>query len=453
MSLKKILFPSLEDSSLLRYISFAALYVAQGIPHGLLYYALPAWLAAKGVSPAAIGSYVAVSLLPWSLKIIDAPIMDRFTFLVMGRRRPWILVGQAGLLVTFFFMSFIHEPENNLSLLMLFGFLVNFFAAFQDVATDGMAIDLLPVNQQARANGLMWGSKTLGISASVAAGSWAINNIGFENAIISFSFLIFLIMLIPLSLRERTGERLLPWSKGEASLKSKQLQLHSWKSIFKNLVRVFTLPVSLLMGVAAFSASMGRGLIDVILPVLTVQELGWSDTEYSTLFATANLTAGALGMVIGGFLIDYFGKIKMMSLFIISLTILVLIMSIFSSLWHFEIMVTAFISLFYILVVFFEISLFATAMQLCWKRISATQFTLYMTISNLGLAAGSAIFGPLKGFLSYDLVMLCFILFSSITILLLRFVTFDKHEIQIVKLDSIVSLEEARLVQNEIPLV
>lgn len=89
-------YPSLSENIFLRYFSFAALYVAQGIPEGLLWYAIPAWLAKNGKSPAEIGSHVAVIGILWSLRIINAPIMDRFTYLSMGRRRPWVLFGDQG---------------------------------------------------------------------------------------------------------------------------------------------------------------------------------------------------------------------------------------------------------------------------------------------------------------------------------------------------------------------
>ena len=52
--------PALSENTFLRYFTFAALYVAQGIPEGLLWYAIPAWLAMNGKSPAEIASYVAV---------------------------------------------------------------------------------------------------------------------------------------------------------------------------------------------------------------------------------------------------------------------------------------------------------------------------------------------------------------------------------------------------------
>jgi len=427
--------PSLSENTFLRYFTFAALYVAQGIPEGLLWYAIPAWLAMNGKSPAEIGSYVAIIGIPWSLKIINAPIMDRFTYLSMGRRRPWVLFGQLGLILSFLSMALIADPLNNLSLLMILGFIVSFFEVSQDIAVDGMAIDILPVDQQARANGLMWGSKTLGISASVAAGSWIMSNYGYFYAIVSFSLITSIIIFVPLLLRERPGEKLLPWTKGEASKVAEKIQLHSWKSIFKSLYKVFFLPVSLMMGIAAFSFSVGRGLIDTVLPVFTVQELGWADTDYSQIFAAANLVSGIGGMIIGGFLIDYFGKVKMISIYLSLLIVLVASMSFLNNLWQNEYFVMSFIIGFYILLTFTTIAIFASAMQLCWKRISVTQFTLYMAISNLGLAVGAALMGQLKGFLDWQFVILSYIIFALIMLVLVRFINFEKHQKRVDELE------------------
>lgn len=432
---KRKKLPALSGNTFLRYFTFAALYVAQGIPEGLLWYAIPAWLAMNGKSPAEIGSYVAVIGIPWSLKIINAPIMDRFTYLPMGRRRPWVLFGQLGLILSFLSMSLIIDPLNNLPVLMTLGFIVSFFEVSQDIAVDGMAIDILPVDQQARANGLMWGSKTLGISASVATGSLIMSEYGYFYAIVSFSLIVSIIILIPLLLRERPDEKLLPWTKGEASKSAEKIQLHSWKTIFKSLVKVFFLPVSFMMGIAAFSFSVGRGLIDTLLPVFTVQGLGWADTHYSQIFATANLISGIGGMIIGGFLIDYFGKVKMISIYLVLLILLIGAMSFLNVFWQNDVFVMGFIIGFYVLITFTTIAIFASAMQLCWKRVAATQFTLYMAISNLGLAAGAAIMGQLKGLLNWEYVILAYIVFAVAMLILMRFINFEKHQKRVDELE------------------
>ena len=54
------------------------------------------WLASQGVGAGDIGSYLAVIVLPWAFKLITGPLMDRFEFLPMGRRRPWVIGAQLG---------------------------------------------------------------------------------------------------------------------------------------------------------------------------------------------------------------------------------------------------------------------------------------------------------------------------------------------------------------------
>ncbi len=197
------ILPSLSENTFLRYFNFIALYFAQGVPEGMLTFGIPAWMAMNGKSPGEIASFAIVMVLPWSFKFIVAPIMDRYTYLPMGRKRPWIILGQLGLIISLIFMAYVPDPLNNLNQLMIAGFIVSFFGAFQDVATDGMAVDIIPTDQQARANGLMWGSKIVGISIALASGSWLLNKYNFTIAMLTLSVIIGIIMLSPLFLRER----------------------------------------------------------------------------------------------------------------------------------------------------------------------------------------------------------------------------------------------------------
>ncbi|WP_340111908.1 MFS transporter [Maribellus mangrovi] len=425
---KKEKVPALSENALLRYLTFSALYFAQGIPNGLLWYALPAWMAMNGKTPAEIGSFVAIIAIPWSFKIVVAPFMDRFTFLPMGRRKPWILFGQLGLVVNFITLAIVKDPLSHLSILMFLGFMSSLASIFQDISVDSLAIDILPVDQQARANGLMWGSKVLGTSATVAITSWLINHYGYLLSMMAFAVIVMAIMLLPLLLKERPGEKRLPWSQGKASPKTQEMQLHSWRVIFKSLFRAFILPMSLIMGVAAFSQAVGRGLIDAILPVFTVQELGWTDAFYSRVFASSALVAGVLGMFVGGAMIDIFGKIRMMTIYAASLIALLLGMTFLSQFWTNNYFVIGFFVAFYVLDVFITISIFAIAMQLSWKRIAATQFTLYMAIANVGLSVGPYIMGLLKTYFSWQIVFMTYLLFMAVVLVTMRFMNFEKHK-------------------------
>lgn len=419
--------PALSENTFFRYFSFAILYVAQGIPEGMTYFGIPAWMAMNGKSPGEIGAFIGVIGIPWSFKILVAPLMDRFSFLPMGRRRPWVLFGQVGLIMSFIAMALVPDPLKNMSALMIAGFWVSFFGAFQDVATDGMAIDIVPVREQARANGLMWGAKTVGISLSLVAGTYILNKYSFQAAILTLSVMVCLIMLVPLLLRERPGEKLLPWTQGQTTPEVAKIQLNSFAQIFKSLYKVVILPSSLLMGIAFFSFNTGVGLIDAVFPVFTIQEAGWNNERYSHIFSIVNIVSGLLGMVAGGFLSDRFGKRKMISIYLIVLLILFAGIFLLKSFWNSDFIITGFIGLYYVLYVFITIGSFAIGMELCWCRVSATQFTLYMAISNMGRALGASMLGPLKEAFAWEYLFLIVGAFASVSLLFIMVLRMKEH--------------------------
>ena len=71
---------TLSESRSCRLSTFCALYVAQGIPWGFMLISLPAYLASEfQLDDTEIGNLKAIILIPWSFKLIWAPIMDNFT--------------------------------------------------------------------------------------------------------------------------------------------------------------------------------------------------------------------------------------------------------------------------------------------------------------------------------------------------------------------------------------
>ncbi|MBK7245060.1 MAG: MFS transporter [Saprospiraceae bacterium] len=427
--------PALSEHTILRYFNFIALYVAQGIPEGMAFFGIPAWMAMNGKTPGEIGGFVAAVGLPWSFKIIVAPLMDRFSYLPMGRRRPWVLFGQLGLILSFIAMAFVPDPLNNLNLFMVAGFAVGFFGAFQDVATDGMAIDIVPINQQARANGFMWGAKIVGISGSLALGSWLLNKFGYSQAILMLSVAVFAIMFVPLFLRERPGEKLLPWSKGSTSLENEKMQITNWTEIFKSLFSVFLMRNSILMACVLFITQISFNFIATLLPVFTVQALGWTNLEYSQFFATASLIGGIGGMLIGGILIDKFGKIRMLNVYFFILIMLTTVFPFLNMYWKNYWVISSFMVIYQILYVFTSIGLFACAMEFCWKKISASQFTLYMTIANLGRIVGAKLLGPLKNLLSWEYTICSFGVMLALAWIIMPLIKINIHVKKIEELE------------------
>lgn len=428
--------PSLTEHKSLRYISFAILYFAQGIPEGMTYFGIPAWLAMNGKNAVDIGAYVAVIGIPWSFKMLIAPLMDRFSFLPMGRRRPWIIFGQLGLLVAFIGLALVPQPLTHFSLLMAAGFCVSLFSAFQDVAVDGMTIDIVPVHQQARANGFMWGARIMGVSASLSVGSWILNHYGFRASILSLSAAISIIMFIPLLFRERPGEKLLPWTAGVVSENSVQLQLHSWAKIFKSLWSVIILPYSLLMAIICFCIGTTVSYMNTLLPVFTVQALGWTNEMYSNINAVSSIIGGVLGMFVGGTLVDLFGKKRMLSVYLLAAVVIATIMCFSKMYWSYYWFNAGFVVLYNVVYVFIMVGFLAIGMELCWKKISASQFTLYMAISNFGWVTGSAIIGIVREHFSWEYCILAFAFLAAIAFIPLQFMNSKKHLMHLERVDA-----------------
>lgn len=427
--------PSLAENTILRYFNFMVLYVAQGIPEGMTFYGIPAWMAMHGKSAAEIGGFVSIIIIPWSFKFLIAPVMDRYSFLPMGRRRPWVLFGQLGLICSYIGMALVPDPLNNLPLFIFAGFCVSFFGALQDVATDGMAVDIVPVHQQARANGLMWGAKTIGIAVSLAIGTWLINHFGFRMAILAMSVAIGMIMLAPLLLRERPGEKLLPWSAGQTATETASLKIENWHEIFKSFLRVFTLRYSLVLALLLYLMGTAFNFMNTLIPIFTVQHLHWTNQQYSSVYSAASICGGLLGMLVGGFLIDHFGKLRMLRMYYLLLIGITVSMAYSAIYWRTGYVTQLYIFVYTALFVFSMVGIFAVSMQFCWKKISATQFTVYMAISNLGYATGSAAIGPLRAHFNWQNTILFFPIVVTLAFLVIQFIRIKFHVEQVEKLE------------------
>jgi PAT family beta-lactamase induction signal transducer AmpG len=74
----------------------AALGFSSGLPLVMSGQTLSAWMATVGVDIKTIGLLTLVSL-PYSLKFLWAPLLDRYALPVLGRRRGWMAFTQLAL--------------------------------------------------------------------------------------------------------------------------------------------------------------------------------------------------------------------------------------------------------------------------------------------------------------------------------------------------------------------
>jgi PAT family beta-lactamase induction signal transducer AmpG len=114
---------------------------SSGLPLFLTSKTLQAWMTLEGVNLGAIGLFSLVGL-PYSLKFIWSPLLDRFVPPFLGRRRGWLALAQGALLLAIAAMA-LQKPSQGLQLLAINALFIAFFSATQDIAADAYRTDVL----------------------------------------------------------------------------------------------------------------------------------------------------------------------------------------------------------------------------------------------------------------------------------------------------------------------
>ena len=114
---------------------------SSGLPFYLTSKTLQAWMTTAHVDLKTIGFFSLVTL-PYSLKFVWAPVMDRYVPPFLGRRRGWVLITQVLLLLAIAAMS-LHDPQQGLRMLAINAIAITFFSASQDISLDAYRTDVL----------------------------------------------------------------------------------------------------------------------------------------------------------------------------------------------------------------------------------------------------------------------------------------------------------------------
>src|SRR5580700_6428639 len=133
-----------------RVLSMLCLGFSAGLPFFLVFQTLSAWLRQSGIHLSTIGMLSWVGIV-YSIKILWAPIVDRVPLPVLhrllGRRRSWMLLAQAGIAVGLINMSW-SDPAAGVLRIAGWAVFVAFWAATQDIAVDAWRIESAGVQMQ-----------------------------------------------------------------------------------------------------------------------------------------------------------------------------------------------------------------------------------------------------------------------------------------------------------------
>ncbi len=256
---------------------------ACGLPLLLTITVLQAWMKEAGVDLAVIGMMALVGL-PYTVKFLWAPLLDRFTLPFLGRRRGWLLMAQLALMVSIAGLG-LSDPANNPWMVAFAAFLVTFFSASQDIVVDAYRREDLPDAELGLGSSLYVNGYRVGMLLASGGGLIMADHVSFQVV-----YVVMAACLLPGVLTTLvTPEPPVPLGK-PSTLR---------EAVIEPLVEYFTRPGAL--WVLAFILFYKIG--DTMASAMTTPfylDMGFSKTEIGTVVKLFGFWATIGGSLLGG---------------------------------------------------------------------------------------------------------------------------------------------------------
>ncbi len=264
----------------------ASLYFVQGLPYGFQAAALPNYLRKSGVSLTNIG-FAGALALPWALKAFWSPLVDRHGSARFGRRKSWIVPLQGLMGLCCVAAAFV-PPGDLIHPLLILIFLLNLFAATQDIAVDALAVSLLDERELGLGNAVQVVGYKLGMLTGggllVAASAW----VGWTGLFFAMGGLCFAVMVGTFFFRE--GEHTPPHTE----------KLHL-KDVLAKLLEALKLPGTAWLLVFIASYKVGEVMADKMFGPYLIDH-GVKETTIGLWIGTYGMVASLLGSLTGGWI-------------------------------------------------------------------------------------------------------------------------------------------------------
>lgn len=391
-----MLLPAFADSSRLRLALGALLYLAQGFPQGIFFAAIPTWLAANGQSTAVVASAVTAASLPWSLKFLSGLFMDRYTWRPMGRRRPWLIGSQTAIVATLLIAAAISPSANDTAVVIGIILTLSILTAVQDVALDALVVDLTPEGEMGRMNGFMFGGKVFGIAGGSAITSYLLQYYGFSISMLGMIGFFALPALSIVLVRERKGEKLLPWTSGAIAIGATTIIPKDWGAILVAALRGLFRPQTLLVAILLLTYGVHQNLNDTSNSLFAIRQLGWSQSQFTSMLAVSNIVMGVFCLTAGGWFVDRFGPgpiafwsgaaaMPIMAVYLVDKT-----------LWQSDALYIAWYFAKNVPLFLFYLANLVLAMRVAAPEVAATSLSVLFSITTVGFVIAAAILPTLE---------------------------------------------------------
>lgn len=351
-----------------RMVTMLFLGFSSGLPLPLTGGTLQAWLTVAGVDLKTIGIFSLVGI-PYTVKFLWSPLMDRFVPPWLGRRRGWIVPLQIILMCGVGLMGWI-APEYGPAMLAVLALIVAFVSASQDIAIDAYRTDVLKEVER----GIGAATFVVGYRAAMLiAGALALimsDYIGWQNTYLIMAATMIFGMAGTLVGPEPDGTIIAPKSMEEA--------------IWGPLKDFFSRRLAVAMLLLIVLYKLGDAYAGTMTTTFLLRGAGFSPTEVGTINKGMGLLATIAGAMFGGTIMIKLGLFR--SLLVFGILQMISNLSFMVLAWvgkNYGIMISA---------VAFEnlcggmgtAAFVAFLMAICNKRYSATQFALLSSLSALG---------------------------------------------------------------------
>jgi PAT family beta-lactamase induction signal transducer AmpG len=286
--------------------------ISSGFPLTLLLATMSYWLTKVGIDKKTIGFAFALGT-PYTLKFLWAPLIDGIALpgltRLVGQRRAWLFTAQALLAIALIQLG-ASDPVHHIGRFALWGVIVSFLAATQDIVIDAYRIEILSDEELAqgtatnqvgyRTGNLLAGAGTIWLASGEGAGfGWAS-----AYAITAALVLPGAIAALWLGPGQRTAVRDEPFSLAAF----RHFLQHNVAAPFLDF---FTRPGALLILLFVLTYKLGDAVGQNMLSPMVVAQ-GFSDTQYIAINKLVGFWALIVGSLVAGGLIARFGMARLL---------------------------------------------------------------------------------------------------------------------------------------------
>ena len=264
-----------------------------GLPLLLSGSLLQAWMVEEKVDLSTIGLFALVGL-PYTLKFVWAPLMDRYTPWPLGRRRGWLLIWQLCLTAAIILLAF-SSPQNHLTMLAIAALLLSFFSASQDIVIDAYRRESLDDDEQGMGASLYVGGYRLGMLVASGGGLILADLISYREVYLLMAACMTPGIIATLLAAEPLAEHGKPQSLHEA--------------VIDPFVEFFSRHYALMILLFIFFYKVGDTMASQMTTPFYL-ELGFSKTQIGTVVKLFGFWATIGGTMLGGVLVMRLGIFK-----------------------------------------------------------------------------------------------------------------------------------------------